>query len=628
MNFRFYILPFLLLFFVGSAFGQKKGKKSFKSNKQTSQMLLEEARMIKDKSPTKAIELIERALTMSRKQKRGGVEGEAYLLLGNIYEQIDQDDLALQRYQQALPYLGRKKGSNQKAKAYERMGRIYLAKKRDKDAERNFTFCLDNTYDKMLSLKCEEGLIDVQLLRNETILLDSIRLVYNLDSTENARLETRQSRYYLQQNDIQKATENHKNTFDQLPVEKIISKEDYEQIQITQDQILKSDQLTNQEKIEVRSGIANNAKLNFSNDAQVKENLKIAELYEADKNYVEAERFIEVSKDLIKPETDAVIAAEVFKKSSELKQNQGKIAESLKDLEAYTLSKEKAIRLLENDLKEQIEIVKGQQQIDLLQRDYDLEEKDKSLMQSQLRTQKIIIGLLSLILLASLVFFYFLYKNVKEKRKANQRLLLKSLRTQMNPHFIFNALNSVNNFIAKNDEKAANKFLSEFSRLMRKVLDYSQKDFISFEEEIELNELYLKLEHFRFRDKFEYVFQNNTSKEGYDIEVPPMLIQPFIENAVWHGLRYKEGKGQLDVEIKELANNLIVIVKDNGIGREKSKALKTKNQKKYKSTGLENVSKRIGLINEIYNKNYKINVSDLYPDNEETGTIVEISIPV
>ena len=110
---------------------------------------------------------------------------------------------------------------------------------------------------------------------------------------------------------------------------------------------------------------------------------------------------------------------------------------------------------------------------------------------------------------------------------------------------------------------------------MRKVLDYSQKDFISFEEEMELNELYLKLEHFRFRDKFDFAFENNISEYGYNIEVPPMLIQPFIENAVWHGLRYKEGKGRLNVKIHEDANVLIVTIQDNGIGRKKSRALKT-----------------------------------------------------
>jgi len=197
----------------------------------------------------------------------------------------------------------------------------------------------------------------------------------------------------------------------------------------------------------------------------------------------------------------------------------------------------------------------------------------------------------------------------------------------MNPHFIFNALNSVNNFIAKNDEKAANKFLSEFSRLMRKVLDYSQKDFISFEEEIELNELYLKLEHFRFRDKFEYQFEKNTDVNLYDLEVPPMLIQPFIENAVWHGLRYKEGKGHLKISIDEVGNELLVKIQDDGIGRRKSKELKTKNQKIYKSTGLENVSKRVALINEIYGKNYTIEVSDFDKSVEETGTLVEIRIP-
>ena len=169
---------------------------------------------------------------------------------------------------------------------------------------------------------------------------------------------------------------------------------------------------------------------------------------------------------------------------------------------------------------------------------------------------------------------------MKAKRTANQLLLIKSLRTQMNPHFIFNALNSVNNFIAKNDEKAANKFLSEFSQLMRKVLDYSQKDFISFEEELELNQLYLKLEHFRFRDKFDYQFENNIEQAVYDLEVPPMLIQPFIENAVWHGLRYKEVHGKLNVAIDQVKNNIVVSIKDDGIGRKKIKKLKNNKSKK------------------------------------------------
>ncbi|MFT7606743.1 MAG: two-component system LytT family sensor kinase, partial [Saprospiraceae bacterium] len=485
---------------------------------------------------------------------------------------------------------------------------------------------------KILSLKCEEGLADVRLLQKDTRLLDSqldsLGQKYQLDSMDVARVEARRSQNYIQQNEYSKASESYTDAINSLPQSQQVKQEDFAQIQKAQDELLQNNDLSNAEKIDIRSNIASNSKLNFSNDVQVLENLKIADLYESDRKFADAEKYINFSKKLINPTTDAAVAAEVFKKSSQFNQRQGKVDAALDDLELYISSKEQAIQELENDLKEQVDIVKGQQQIDLLQRDYDLEEKDKELLQSQLQTQKIIIGLLSLVLLASLVFFYFLYKNVKAKRKANQSLLLKSLRTQMNPHFIFNALNSVNNFIAKNDEKAANKFLSSFSKLMRKVLDYSQKDFITFEEEIELNELYLKLEHFRFRDKFDYTFRNDAEQDGYNLEVPPMLIQPFIENAVWHGLRYKSAKGKLDVTVTKDAGKLIIRVKDNGIGREKSRELKTKNQMKYKSTGLENVSKRIALINEIYNKNYEINVSDLDDNAEDKGTVVEIKIPV
>ena len=107
-----------------------------------------------------------------------------------------------------------------------------------------------------------------------------------------------------------------------------------------------------------------------------------------------------------------------------------------------------------------------------------------------------------------------------------------------------------------------------------------------------------------------------------------MLIQPFIENAVWHGLRYKESKGQLDITVKKEAQQLVVRIEDNGIGRKKSSALKTINQRKYKSTGLENVARRIEVINDLYDKQYEISVRDADQTIEDTGTIVEIRVPV
>ncbi len=618
----------MLLIFAGSVYGQKK----FKGKRQTSASLIQQAREVMEKSPPEAIRLVEKAINIASKKEKRQVEGEAYVLLGNIYEQIGQNELALQRYQQAMSRVGNKKDSNPKAIIYERMGQLFLTLENDKQAENSFQLCIDLSYDKSLTLKCEEGLTDVKLFQknNEEVVavLDSIASKYELDSIEIARLEARKSQAYTQQKDFSKANEYYNNSINVLPKNKEISKEDYKSIKKAKDDLLDSEELSISEELVIRENVATNTGYTYSNDAQVSENLKLAEIFEAENNLPEAERYIGVSKDLITPGTDAAISAEVYKKSSELNQRAGKISAALSDVEKYKVAKEKSILELENDLKQQIEIVKGQKQIDVSQKDYDLNEKDQELMESQLHTQKIIIGLLSLVLIGSLIFFYFLYKNVREKRKANQKLLLKSLRTQMNPHFIFNALNSVNNFIAKNDEKAANKFLADFSRLMRKVLDYSQKDFITFEEEIELNELYLKLEHFRFRDKFNYTFENNAKQYGYSQEVPPMLVQPFIENAVWHGLRYKEGEGHLDVSINEASDHLSIIIKDDGIGRKKSKALKTDNQKKYKSTGLENVSKRIALINDLYDKNYEIKVSDLNSTIEDTGTIVEIKIPI
>ncbi len=195
----------------------------------------------------------------------------------------------------------------------------------------------------------------------------------------------------------------------------------------------------------------------------------------------------------------------------------------------------------------------------------------------------------------------------------------------MNPHFIFNALNSVNQFISQNDERTANKFLSEFSRLMRLVLENSQQDFIPLAKEEEILSLYVKLEHYRFRDKFDYTIRVDDELNKETIELPPMLIQPYIENAVWHGLRYKESKGNLDVHIRKDATGLKVEITDNGIGRKKSTELKTENQKKHNSTGLKNIQDRLNILNTVYKTNYRVQIEDLPADS---GTRVTISLPI
>lgn len=195
----------------------------------------------------------------------------------------------------------------------------------------------------------------------------------------------------------------------------------------------------------------------------------------------------------------------------------------------------------------------------------------------------------------------------------------------MNPHFIFNALNSVNNYIAKSDERAANRFLSDFSMLMRSVLENSEEDFIPLSKELDLLELYVKLEHSRFPDKFEYHLYVDEKIEIDKFQIPPMLLQPYIENAIWHGLRYKEEKGFLKIELHQKEENEILItISDDGIGRKKSSELKTSNQKKQQSKGMGNIKKRIAILNDMYKDRITVSIADLFED--ETGTKVELTL--
>lgn len=629
MKIKNLIIFSLLFLFLPNLTAQEKSRYSKSAQEEN---YLQEARRLREKNPEKAIKFLEKAIRSSKKTNNYAVDAEAYFLLGNIYEDISQNDLALQRYIRASRLFELTELKQIRAQNYYRMGLLQLADNQKDKARVSFNFCRDFATENELKNLCSEGLAGVNFKEENYeegfAILEEVEEESMPDSMTRSRVEAQRADAYIQQNDYSNARAAYDNSINSIPqtAQKKKTKakaKDLEYIEETKERLIQMQPENEVEQIEIRRINAQKlAELDAPNSNYISENLKIAEIYVRKNELEKAAEFIKKSEAKINVNTEAAKQAEVFKKSSEIKNKLGNFTEAAKDYDRYIAVNDIALKEKEADLIQQIEIVKNQQSIDLLEKDFVLEEKEKMLLESQLNTQKIIIGLLSLLLLAASVFFYFLWRNVKARRRANQMLLLKSLRTQMNPHFIFNALNSVNNFIAKNDEKAANKFLSEFSRLMRKVLDYSQQDFISLSEEVELNELYLKLEHFRFRDKFDFEFTKDIKLDGQDIDVPPMLIQPFIENAVWHGLRYKKEKGNLIVNISQSAENLTVIIKDDGIGREKSKELKTQNQRNYKSTGLANVERRIDLINEIYGKNYAVEIRDL-----EVGTEVEIKIP-
>jgi LytS/YehU family sensor histidine kinase len=161
---------------------------------------------------------------------------------------------------------------------------------------------------------------------------------------------------------------------------------------------------------------------------------------------------------------------------------------------------------------------------------------------------------------------------------------------------------------------------------MRVVLENSEEDFIPLEKEVELLELYTKLEHFRFKDKFDYSITIDENVKVEEFQIPPMLLQPYIENAVWHGLRYKKERGRLDISIAQSVKDEITItITDDGIGRKKSKALKTVHQQKQNSTGMGNIKKRVAILNEMYKDKVDVWIGD-FQDKDDAGTKVVVTL--
>ncbi len=226
----------------------------------------------------------------------------------------------------------------------------------------------------------------------------------------------------------------------------------------------------------------------------------------------------------------------------------------------------------------------------------------------------------------------------EEKQKAQMELLehqrkmaeaqLKSLRLQMSPHFLFNALNSIQQIILSGNDAGATKYLSKFSKLLRLVLQHSDREKISLKEEVETLGLYLELESLRFDDSFVYGIYYDKAMDIDEIKIPTLLVQPFVENAIWHGLLHKEGQRKLTVQFLEDNNdNLICLVEDNGIGRDASR--KTADKEPHTGKGLAVAAERVKTFNEQHSQKSFFIIEDIYNDEGKgNGTRVKISLPL
>jgi len=205
---------------------------------------------------------------------------------------------------------------------------------------------------------------------------------------------------------------------------------------------------------------------------------------------------------------------------------------------------------------------------------------------------------------------------------------LHALRSQMNPHFIFNTLSSIQSFITQNSSKDAVFYLSKFSKLMRGILENTKKQKVTIKDEIEILELYMDLEKLRLDNKFNYEIIVDEEIDVQFEQIPPMLIQPYVENAIWHGISPKTGTGVIIITFKlEKENLLKCVIEDDGIGRKKSLVM-SKEPRKKTSLGMSITKERLEIINSLKNSKLSIHIIDLEKNNSPTGTKIELFIPL
>lgn len=273
------------------------------------------------------------------------------------------------------------------------------------------------------------------------------------------------------------------------------------------------------------------------------------------------------------------------------------------------------------ELEKQLQNEEVTKKIASLQFDYQLENKEKEAEIERLKNTELKQAL----------------EKLQQEKQLNEQLFhnqmqdlkLNALQAQMNPHFVFNSLNAIQQYIWTKDPAEASAYLARFSKLIRSILDNSRRQFVTLEQDLTALEYYIELESIRFEKKFEYDLVMDPEINKAKIELPPMIIQPFVENAIVHGLLPLNKPGRLGIEIKLRDSNLLhIVIRDNGVGRQHASSLKSKSGKSHQSVALQLTKERLEKMNAQQNEN-SILISDLYDtDRNPAGTMVEIEVPV
>ena len=290
-----------------------------------------------------------------------------------------------------------------------------------------------------------------------------------------------------------------------------------------------------------------------------------------------------------------------------------------------------ARRMISNDLNRRYvyemisksEVDKRKDQIEIL-------SKENEIVKLRLRRNRttLLVGALMLVLITLILYILYRQYQLNSEKKV-LTLEQAMLRSQMNPHFLFNSLNSIKLYIINNEQKNAVHYLNKFSKLVRKILEASSLKEIPLAEELETVELYMNIENIRFNNEIDFAVEMDPEINPSLVKIPSLILQPFLENAIWHGLSSKEGEKRIRILIRqENSGYITLVIRDNGIGRAEADKLKQRRVLKRKSVGIDITRERLANFSRDYQYNYTIEIRDLFDaDGKSAGTEVILKIP-
>ncbi|MBC6993550.1 histidine kinase [Neolewinella lacunae] len=619
---RILLFAILTAFALGGLAGQSPEKR--KTSPRAPQAL-ERAEALRQSDPASAIGVLSELI-----QSRPSTQEltEAFLLLGDIYADIGQPELALGRYARALEVLPA--GQNLLAASlYQRRGEVNRELGDLAAARTDFARCLSLA--PALSAQktaCQEGLADLEASENNLSLSQSYYQQAQdsrpTDSVLQVRVNAKRADVYLQQNDLVNSANSLNQALEKVPRAQALPPDDSRELISAntnlRSAVIKAAPNLDREITEVlpAAPIPLLATDNFARFQTLRELGRLPE----------AERQLRDALQQLDSLTPAEISTEIYAAGADYYLDRRQPTRAAEIYRAYTVANDRLLAEKREEVNQLAAVLRAQQDVDLGLKDLSAAEAESQFLSQQVSLQRWLIYLLAASLLGALVLVAIILRNVRKRRRANQELLLRNLQTRMNPHFIFNSLNSINNYIARQDERSANRYLGRFAKLMRNVLDQSGKDFVPLAEELEQLALYLELEKERFGEQFRYQLVSPAAAESLEVplNLPPMILQPFVENAIWHGLRYRPEGGALEVRLCAEGRETYLEIIDNGIGRARSAALKTANQLAHRSTGVATTQKRLELINEHYGTRYWLHIEDAFPAEEFVGTRVRLAL--